>query len=447
MIMLSYKYNPIEDNFISFEAVETPKVEINLPLLDTSLNISEWAISKTNNGTPIVKNNLRNPLINNNQKYDTITEAGQYNTPTKRSNNNISFEELIKQENLPVKITYGFRGEGDFRGGKTKQGKRSNHNRRDKQGNPMAYDIVPIDGDFEGLLNKMYSNPRVVDWFKSKGYGILEETTPDIMEHTGATGKHLHIGPDSLAKQMFEKRLLKGQEGFKFPFTTFEAVEVDPPEIRLPLMDDSLDISDWSNRVSENGTPIVQNNLKNPMINNNRNNQEIIEPQEEEQEAISKSPQKSSNKSSSVSNSTLSQIIDEVSKESGYEGLKNPDIKKVLMLQAKRESGFNSKARSNSSTASGYFQFIDSTRKTFSTLNRQEFLNNPKEQVRAAYKLLKSIHESPNAQKLLSKGYNLAQVTALGWWYPKSMQMLLNGQKNFSKGGYSIQKALSDYQS
>ena len=443
------KYNPIEDRFVNFEAVETPKVEINLPLFDTSLNISEWADSKTNNETPIVKNNLRNPLINNNQRYEDVVEPGF--SPT-TSSNNISFEELIKQENLPIRITSGFRGEGDFRGGKTKQGKRSNHNRKDEHGNPMAYDIVPTDGNFERLLNKMYSNPRVVEWFKSKGYGILEETSPEVMRRTGATGKHLHIGPDSWARQMFENRLLKGQEGLKFPFMTFEAVEVETPEITLPLMDSPIDVSNWSSRVSENGIPIVQNNLRNPMINNNRNYQEIIEPEQEEEVQKQETTKLSSNSSykpaspSTPGYNTLSKIIDEVSQEPGYEGLKNKDIKDLLMLQAKRESGFNHKAKSNSSTASGYFQFIDSTRKTFSTLDRKQFLNDPKEQVRAAYKLLKNIHESPNAQKLLSRGYNMAQVTALGWWYPDSMRMVLNGQRNFSKGGYSIQKALSDYQ-
>lgn len=440
------KYNPIEDRFVNFEAVETPKVEINLPLFDTSLNISEWATSKTNNETPIVRNNLRNPLINNNQKYDSIVEPSPYYHTS--STTDLSFEELIKQENLPIRITSGFRGESDFRGGKTKQGKRSNHNKRDEQGNPMAYDIVPTDGNFEGLLNKMYSNPRVVEWFKSKGYGILEETNPEVMRRTGATGKHLHIGPDSWARQMFEKRLLKGQEGLKFPFMTFEAVEVETPEITLPLIDSPIDVSNWSSRVAENGTPIVQNNLRNPMINNNRNNQEIIEPEQEEVQE-EKTTAKSSYKPVSPSTpgySTLSRIIDEVSQEPGYEGLKNKDIKDLLMFQAKRESGFNHKAKSSSSTASGYFQFIDSTRKKFSTLDRKQFLNDPKEQVRAAYKLLKNIHESPNAQKLLSKGYNMAQVTALGWWYPDSMRMVLNGQRNFSKGGYSIQKALSDYQ-
>jgi len=33
----------------------------------------------------------------------------------------------------------------------------------------------------------------------------------------------------------------------------------------------------------------------------------------------------------------------------------------------------------------------------------------------------------PNAIKLKEKGYNLAQIVALGWWYPDSMRMVLNG--------------------
>ena len=63
---MALSYNPVVDSFITFEAVETPRVEINLPLLDNSLDISDWSSRVTENGTPIVQNNLRNPMTNNN---------------------------------------------------------------------------------------------------------------------------------------------------------------------------------------------------------------------------------------------------------------------------------------------------------------------------------------------------------------------------------------------
>lgn len=238
-------------------------------------------------------------------------------------------------------------------------------------------------------------------------------------------------------------------------FVNFEAVETPVVEINLPLLDTPLDISSWSSKVSDSGTPIVQNNLQSRMTNNNPSQGDVIEPSQEEistptptQERPLTSQQRKFNFNVTGKGSDqLSRLIDEVSQESGYEGLRNVDIKNLLMLQAKRESGFNHKAKSSSSTASGYFQFIDSTRRRFSSMDKASFLNDPKEQIRAAYKLLNEIHNQPNAKRLLGKGYNMAQVTALGWWYPDSMRMVLNGERNFSKGGYSIKKALSDYQS
>lgn len=58
MIMPDYRYNPIENNFTTYQAVETPKVELNLPLMSSPLDISDWSTGISENGTPIVKSNL-----------------------------------------------------------------------------------------------------------------------------------------------------------------------------------------------------------------------------------------------------------------------------------------------------------------------------------------------------------------------------------------------------
>ena len=141
----------------------------------------------------------------------------------------------------------------------------------------------------------------------------------------------------------------------------------------------------------------------------------------------------------------LSKVIDEVSNEEGFEKLKDPNTKRLILLQAKRESSFNPTIKSGSSSASGYFQFIDSTRKKYSNYSKADFLKDQKEQVRAAYKYLVDIHNTPSALKLKQKGYNDALITALGWWYPRSMDMVLQGKRDFSLGGYSIKKAIEDY--
>lgn len=222
-------------------------------------------------------------------------------------------------------------------------------------------------------------------------------------------------------------------------FTTFEAVETPKVTLDLPLMNEPMDISDWAIKADDKAI-IVKPNLP-EMFDSGTKQRTVETPQSESPQYKESSAQVSSSKGSE----TLSKLIDEVSDEQGFEGLKDPETKKLLMLQAQRESSFNPKARAKGSTASGYFQFIDGTRSIYSSTTRDEFMNNPKEQIRTAFKYLKDIHKSSNAKKLLEKGYNKAQVTALGWWYPDSMRMILNGENNFSKGGYSIKKALEQY--
>lgn len=120
---------------------------------------------------------------------------------------NMSFEDLIKIYNLPIQISSGYRGKNGFRGGKTKSGKQSNHNKLDEHGHPMAYDIQPLvngkvdksDSAFANLRNILANNQDVKEWFKMRNWGILDETTPQMIAKTGATGKHFHIGPDRAA--------------------------------------------------------------------------------------------------------------------------------------------------------------------------------------------------------------------------------------------------------
>ena len=123
---------------------------------------------------------------------------------TSQSDNNLSFEELVSKYNLPVQITSGFR-----QNDKTKSGKHSNHSKKDEHGHPMAYDIQPLvndkvdksDSAFANLRQILSSNQNVRNWFKARNWGILDETTPQMMAKTGATGKHFHIGPDSIAER------------------------------------------------------------------------------------------------------------------------------------------------------------------------------------------------------------------------------------------------------
>lgn len=83
-------------------------------------------------------------------------------------------------------------------------------------------------------------------------------------------------------------------------FTTFESVgNPEKVSIKMPLMDDPIDIP-WANRITENGTPIVKDNVQSPkmIVDNN--------PEQEYEETILYNPeQKSSISKQSVSNKNL----------------------------------------------------------------------------------------------------------------------------------------------
>ena len=120
----------------------------------------------------------------------------------------MSLQELIDQEDLPIKITSGYRANS-----KTKSGNTSHHSRKDSYGNPMAYDIVPMfngkvnttQQGFELLSSSIINNPVAVQWFKDHNFGLLDETSKEMMQRTGATGKHFHIGPDKIAINNWNK--------------------------------------------------------------------------------------------------------------------------------------------------------------------------------------------------------------------------------------------------
>lgn len=223
-------------------------------------------------------------------------------------------------------------------------------------------------------------------------------------------------------------------------FTTYQ--DVKPATKYTTALGDVIDIGDWG-YIGDNGIIYANNNTGSK---NEKTSSKMIVDNTEEIPISSESTTSSNNIiKPSKGSEALSKIIDEVSNEEGYEKLKDPHIKYLLMLQAKRESSFNPSARSSSSSASGYFQFIDGTRKKYSSISKDKFLNDPKEQVKTAFKYLKDIHNSSDAIKLKELGYNDSLITALGWWYPRSMRMILEGKKDFSLGGYSIKKAFEDY--
>lgn len=181
----------MSDLLVNYKPVQVDRQEIpDLPIINQQSSYQPYSSQTTNSSNQMRFAGWSTP---SQQSYSNLT--------------NMSFEDLIKKHNLPVQITSGFRGKGGFRGGKTKSGKQSNHNRVDEHGHPMAYDIQPLvngrvdksDSAFANLRNILANNQEVREWFRQRNWGILDETTPQMMAKTGATGKHFHIGPDSAA--------------------------------------------------------------------------------------------------------------------------------------------------------------------------------------------------------------------------------------------------------
>lgn len=104
----------------------------------------------------------------------------------------LSIADLLNKKGINVKIT-----SLDRPGSTTKSGKKSWH------ASGQAMDIVPESGDFTQLLEALHSDQEVRQLMAQLGVGFLDETTEEMMKRTGATGKHIHIGPDKIAILQF----------------------------------------------------------------------------------------------------------------------------------------------------------------------------------------------------------------------------------------------------
>ena len=70
--MSDLKYDFLDNSFTTYESVKNPKVELNLSLSDKAIDISDWAVGFTNDGTPVVRNNLsEQPIMTVNNERDS----------------------------------------------------------------------------------------------------------------------------------------------------------------------------------------------------------------------------------------------------------------------------------------------------------------------------------------------------------------------------------------
>lgn len=96
------------------------------------------------------------------------------------------------------RVTSGYRP-----GATTSSGKTSWHSSGE------ALDITPLEGtSWEDFRNTLKNNPEFLTWMRDKGYGILDETTSEMLAKTGGTGAHFHIGRDQSALEGLKQFLV-----------------------------------------------------------------------------------------------------------------------------------------------------------------------------------------------------------------------------------------------
>lgn len=98
-------YNPLEDRFVVFNAVETPKVELKMPLFDEPLDMRPMGVTEvTDNGNIVMGNNLKDKMINDNPTPSEVIYIPQENS--KASVNNTP---IIPKDEWTKKLAQAYR--------------------------------------------------------------------------------------------------------------------------------------------------------------------------------------------------------------------------------------------------------------------------------------------------------------------------------------------------
>lgn len=139
-------------------------------------------------------------ISNQNQDYFNSINFQDIEDDADQIDPNTPIDQALKSQGIKFRVSRSYQ-----KGARTKQGRSSNHSKLDNNGNPIAYDIVPLDGDFNKLKRQILSNPKLVQYFNSRGIGIIDESNNHNIAITGATGKHFHIGPDQWALRTFNQ--------------------------------------------------------------------------------------------------------------------------------------------------------------------------------------------------------------------------------------------------
>lgn len=138
------------------------------------------------------------PVTTDSPKVATSSGKHTFKTEGMKVGNMQALLDEAAKHNIYFRITSGLR-----EGATTSNGARSWHALGE------AIDVTPIEGQtWDELRQQVRNSPEFVKWMQSKGYGILDETTKDMLARTGGSGAHWHIGKDKSALEGLKQFLV-----------------------------------------------------------------------------------------------------------------------------------------------------------------------------------------------------------------------------------------------
>lgn len=208
-------------------------------------------------------------------------------------------------------------------------------------------------------------------------------------------------------------------------FQVYESapIQESPVKFKLPLEDVELP---WASSIV-NGNPVPKDNISELRTPADPNYQDVLDRMAESHSEETIEPLQETSSDNYISGTYAQKHKgDKQLLESTIEKLNDPNISKIkgfLLDTAALESGFKYNITSKASTGSGWFGFLDGTKKQFAPgVSRQEFNNSPEIQVKAASKLyydhLRTAQKLGMIDAAKKKGYSTDDVIHAMWLNP-----------------------------
>ena len=236
-------------------------------------------------------------------------------------------------------------------------------------------------------------------------------------------------------------------------FQIYKSAPIPEKNPKLNLSIDGEVELPWASSIV-NGNPVPKDNISELRTPTDPSYQDVLDRMaESHSEKTSESSQETSSDNYVSGTYAQKHKGDKQLLESTIEKLNDPNISKIkgfLLDTAALESGFKYNITSKASTGSGWFGFLDGTKKQFAPgVSRNEFNNNPEIQIQAASRLYYNHLNTAKKLGMLDaakkKGYSTDDVIHAMWLNPTwAKNFFLYGQEGGKDAfGTNIRKYLN----